>query len=430
MKDLIVQLFSTVFLTLLYQMFWEGKGKTFYTTTKNRIITFMIGSVSIWLCMTFPITILDGYLYDLRDVPLMIGILYGGSGVGVTLTAFMIGYRFIIGGHGVFLTILSHAIVLPFIFYQIKKFPHYSHKQRIKVTTLLSIFLSMMVMIVSLVTISLKSGFYITKDMILFFLYFVLSNTFGINILVFLIEKSRQQTLITQELQETEKMRVVSHLAASIAHEVRNPLTVVRGFIQMLAKENMNQEKMRIFGDLMLSELDRAQMIITDYLSFARPQPDPNNLETFDVKTKILKAVNVMVPYALVQGVEFKTTVSDQLFIRAEKSKLEQVLVNLIKNSIEAMPRGGTIQIRAEQQNKYILIDIIDQGVGMTSEQIEQLGNPFFTTKETGTGIGIMVCYRIIEALGGTLEVSSEVGKGTHFSILVPAETIEENMTV
>ncbi|WP_442598716.1 ATP-binding protein [Neobacillus sp. D3-1R] len=428
MKDLIVQLFSTLLPILLYQMFGT-KGYSLNTTKRDVLIGFMIGSVSIWLCMSFPISIFDGYLYDLRDVPLIIGILYGGPWVGISLSAFMFGYRVIIGGQGIYLTLISHIIVLPFIFYQIKKFPHYSHKKRLKVSTLLSFFLSVMVMTVSLTAISLRSGFYITKDMVIFFLYFVISNTLGINILIFLIEKHREHIQITDELQEAEKMRVVSHLAASIAHEVRNPLTVVRGFIQMLAKENMNQEKLQVFGEIMLNELDRAQMIITDYLSFARPQSDPENLEIFEVKTKIEKAVNVMIPYALVQGVEFHTVVANQLFIRAERSKLEQVLVNLIKNSIEAMPQGGTIQIKAGKQNKYVTIDIIDQGIGMTPEQIEQLGKPFFTTKETGTGIGIMVCYRIIEALGGIIKVSSEVGKGTHFSIMIPAEIIQENVT-
>jgi two-component system, sporulation sensor kinase B len=295
---------------------------------------------------------------------------------------------------------------------------------------LLGFFLAITVMLVSLIAISLKSGFYVTQDMVIFFLYFVLSNTFGINMLVFLIEKSRENTYIAHELQETEKMRVVSHLAASIAHEVRNPLTVVRGFIQILTKEKMEPDKIQTYGEIMLSELDRAQMIITDYLSYARPQSDPDELEILDVKNKILNAVNVMVPYALVQGVNFETSVSDQLFIKADRSKLEQVLVNLVKNSIEAMPKGGTIQIRAGIQSRYITIDIIDQGVGMTSQQIEQLGNPYYTTKDKGTGIGLMVCYRIIEALNGTLKVSSEVGKGTHFSIMIPAEThLKENLT-
>jgi two-component system, sporulation sensor kinase B len=113
MKDLIVQLFSTMFPILLYQMFWDTKGKAFTGTKRNKMTLLFICSLSIWLCMTFPISILNGYLYDLRDVPLIIGILYGGPKAGLMLTMFMIGYRFFLDGDGFYLTLISHAIILP-----------------------------------------------------------------------------------------------------------------------------------------------------------------------------------------------------------------------------------------------------------------------------------------------------------------------------
>jgi two-component system, sporulation sensor kinase B len=428
MKDLIVQLFSIMFPILIYQMFWEARGQITILPKRNKAMILIICSLSIFLCMTYPISIFEGLHYDLRDVPLIIGILYGGTGVGVLLTTFMFGYRAFLGGNGVYLTILSHAIVLPFVFYQIRKFSLYSYKRKMKVTTFFGFLLSITVMCISLIAIKLVPEISATKEIFIFFCYFVLSNTMGTMMTVFLIEKGRENAYIAYELQEAEKLRVVSQLAASIAHEVRNPLTVVRGFIQMLTKEKMSPDKVHTYGEIMLSELDRAQMIITDYLSYARPQSDPENQERIDMNSTINKSVNVMVPYALSRGVVFETQIEDSLYLLAEKIKIEQVLVNLLKNSIEAMPNGGTIHIKAEKQNKHILIEIIDEGMGMTEEQINQLGNPYFTTKEQGTGMGLMVCYRIIEALNGTIKVTSQVGTGTHFRMMVPTEIFKNEM--
>ncbi|RXT06534.1 HAMP domain-containing sensor histidine kinase [Ammoniphilus sp. CFH 90114] len=425
MKDLIVQLFSILFPILLYQMFWEKEIHTLQESRKKLVIG-VTCAISIILCMTFPVTLLDGHRYDLRDVPLLIGILYGGIEVGLLLTGLMIFYRYVLGGDGLYLTILTHAIVLPFVFYGIHRFEQYSRNKRMRIAAILCFLLSITIMIASLVYFHLKTGLEITKDQVFFFLGFILFNTLGISIVVFLIEKSRENASITFELQESEKMRVVSHLAAAIAHEVRNPLTVIRGFIQLLAKDEIDADKKQTYAEMMLNELDRAQTIITDYLTFARPESEIGELELVDVKSHILKAVNVLFPYALAQGVAIETTVQEALYVKAEKTKITQIMVNLLKNAIESMPKGGIMQVRADVLDNHVIIDVIDQGIGMTQEQVDRLGSPFFTTKEKGTGLGIMVCYRIVEALEGTIQVKSEIGKGTHFQVAIPRDSNKE----
>ncbi|MGZ6550799.1 MAG: ATP-binding protein, partial [Tumebacillaceae bacterium] len=112
--------------------------------------------------------------------------------------------------------------------------------------------------------------------------------------------------------------------------------------------------------------------------------------------------------------------ISEPLTILADRKKLLQVLMNLTKNGIEAMPNGGTLHLRCYRQNEFACIEVIDTGVGMSQANLQRLGNPFYSTKEKGTGLGLMVSYRIVEAMNGKIRVSSQPEKGTRFTLLFP----------
>ncbi|WP_047154790.1 ATP-binding protein, partial [Aneurinibacillus tyrosinisolvens] len=253
-----------------------------------------------------------------------------------------------------------------------------------------------------------------------FFFAYYLINIVTICLVIYLMEKSIENSKIRVEIQRVEKMNVVGELTASIAHEIRNPMTASRGFMQ-LVKEQVKDEKTQSYIHMAISEMDRAQGVITEYLSFAKPEMEEK--EIIDVCTHIEHVLSILSPYAALHNVEIQTTSQPFMFIKANPGRLTQCLVNLIKNGIEASSGNGKVEIGTEKRDENIVIKIVDNGVGMDEEQVKRLGTPFYSTKEKGTGLGLMVCYRIIEMKKGKIEVESEKGKGTSFSIILPAIT-------
>jgi two-component system, sporulation sensor kinase B len=233
-----------------------------------------------------------------------------------------------------------------------------------------------------------------------------------------------QRTKIQRELQRAEKMNAIGQLAASVAHEIRNPMTVVKGFLQIfLAKEQMSEEE-RMYIKLMIDELNRAETIINDYLSLARP--DMERIERVDAGLLASNVFDLMNSYALMsKNIVFEYDFPEDVFIKGNTSELKQVLINILKNGIEAMKDGGTLSLYVYKTEEYGVFEINDTGIGMSSDELDRLGTAFYSLKEKGTGIGLMVCYQIIDRMKGIIEVQSEKGKGTTFKIFVPLADLE-----
>jgi two-component system sporulation sensor kinase B len=223
-----------------------------------------------------------------------------------------------------------------------------------------------------------------------------------------------------EEVINSEKMKIVSDIAASVAHEIRNPLTAVRGFIQLLGSEALDKDKKNYYQQICLEELDRAQLIITDYLSLAKP--DPEMIESINVNDEINYLSNVLLTYANYNNIQINVVLSEDspLLVVGDRYKFRQALINIGKNAIEAMNNGGILEIKTNKINDNIVLAISDTGVGMTSEQIKRLGIPYYSTKEKGTGLGTMVSFGIIKKMNGKIDISSELGKGTEFKIIFP----------
>ncbi|WP_400241833.1 ATP-binding protein [Niallia sp. JL1B1071] len=223
---------------------------------------------------------------------------------------------------------------------------------------------------------------------------------------------------MNRELQKAEKMNAVGQLAASVAHEIRNPMTVVKGFLQIFyAKEHMSEEE-RTYIKLMIEEMNRAETIINDYLSLAKP--DVEQSQIIDGADLANKVIDLMHSYAMMgKGIHFKKNIQ-QVYIEANNNELKQVLINILKNAIEAMKNGGTVTINLYPTIEYGVFEIEDTGIGMTEEEINRLGTAFYSLKEKGTGMGLMVCYQMVEQMKGRIEVQSEKGRGTLFKIYIP----------
>jgi len=232
-----------------------------------------------------------------------------------------------------------------------------------------------------------------------------------------LVRYSKELELFNNELQRSEKMDIISELAASVAHEVRNPLQVTRGFLQLLdGKYSSATDK--TYVKLALNELDRAANIITDYLTFAKPGIE--DVVTLNLAAEFEQVDNILQPLAHLQGGRLSITIPDTLLTKGNPPKFKQAIVNIVKNSIEAFKEEGVVEITARSSGEDILISIKDNGEGMSDEEIARLGEPYFSNKTKGTGLGLMVTFRIIEAMKGSIHFKSQKGKGTEALIRLP----------
>ncbi|MFD0960843.1 ATP-binding protein [Paenibacillus chungangensis] len=236
---------------------------------------------------------------------------------------------------------------------------------------------------------------------------------------------SKQIEIFNNELQQAERIETISQLAASIAHEVRNPLQVTRGFLQLLgAKTDVAQQK---YMHLAITELDRASEIITDFLTFAKP--DVREDHHLNLGGEIRQIEAILAPLATLHGGSVKVDVVDEVYIRGNSSKFKQALINIIKNSIEAFKEEeeGVVEIRVRKKEENAEIIIIDNGKGIEQEDLKRLGEPYYSKKSKGTGLGLMVTFRIIAAMKGEMNFSSNLGKGTKVRIILPyAKTADE----
>lgn len=230
------------------------------------------------------------------------------------------------------------------------------------------------------------------------------------------IQYSKQIEIFNNELQRSEKIELISNLAASIAHEVRNPLQVTRGFLQLLGQKSNDRDKS--YMTLAIDELDRASEIITDFLTFAKP--DLGGVKQIDVAEELQQIAAIIAPLATMSGGAVKLDCAEGLLIRGNSSRFKQALINIIKNSIEALGENGKVEIFAyKNENNDVVIEVKDNGEGIDPEDLKRLGEPYYSKKTKGTGLGLMVTYRIIEAMNGNLKFQSTKGTGTAACITI-----------
>ncbi len=225
---------------------------------------------------------------------------------------------------------------------------------------------------------------------------------------------------LQEQLQKSDTLSVVGELAAGIAHEIRNPMTALKGFIQLL--ESSITEDFSTYFNIITSELQRIENIITEFLVLAKPQAVQYREK--DVNLIVQETIDLLHAEALLCNVIFVPALSpDALMLYCEPNQLKQVFINILKNAIESMKKGGCIRIVTElNDDQYMKVSITDEGGGISSQKLKKLGEPFYTTKERGTGLGLMVSYKIIEEHGGKIEVESELGKGSTFHLYLPRE--------
>jgi len=229
-------------------------------------------------------------------------------------------------------------------------------------------------------------------------------------------------------LERQEKLAVLGTLTAGIAHEIRNPLTSLKARLYTLEKHLHALPAARKDTDIINAEISRLERIVSDALSFARPA-DPR-LESIAADTLLREVRDLMASSLDSRAVHLVMETNTGLFVRADSGHLKQVLINLIRNAADAMEGGGTVTLRTralravlkERETDAVALEVSDTGKGIPPEIEKRLFDPFFSTKETGTGLGLPIALRIIENHGGGIEYQTQPGHGTTFSVILPRE--------
>ncbi|WP_216828185.1 ATP-binding protein [Alkalihalobacterium elongatum] len=417
-EELLLNFLFIIVTIFFYQFFLVEKLQRF-TYSRQSILIGIIFSIPAFFCMLFPFLIGDSLFFiDMRAVPLILSYLYGGLPAGIITSILIIIPRsFLDINHGYIAFFIIQCIIFIAMIYILPIYQKGNFKQRLLYGTTISSIFAIIIVASGLFLLHIHRSIEIT-EIFHYFILAILSITFTIWGAIYFMEHHHRHMMMKREMEGMEQMKLVSELAASIAHEIRNPMTVVRGFIQMFQGEEQTNSKNKEYYNIMLKEIDRAQYIITDYLSLAKPQREEE--EPISVNQLVTAAVEVITPFANLNSISVNSHVQHEPVIYGNSGKLQQCLINIFKNAIEAMPNGGTLQVTTSVNKDKVMIEIADTGIGMTQEELERLGKPFYTTKSKGTGLGMMVCFSIISNMNGSLLVDSKLGIGTTFKIIVP----------
>lgn len=410
LETLLLNFLFLLFPVLIVLIFFENRP-----LSHHRKLIILLTAVTMILCIAKPIKLETGFIYDLRYIPFIIVALFGGYKNVLPLYVILNIYRYYLGGEGTIQSFLFSTAVVILVPLFSKKFLGLSTKHRIISSTVIS-FLTMgfYLGILSMLVDNIDREFWNL-------VFYALTTHVGVMVIIMiLLEQILTNIRNRDRILQSERLNVVSELAASVSHEIRNPLTVTSGFLQLLNKSKTITPEERGFVELSLQELERAEKIVSDYLSFAKPQSANMIYSNMEAESEYTK--NIIMPYATMNKVEVKYSFNNALNKSYDRNQIQQCLINLYKNGIEAMKEkgGGTLFIDISERKQSIMIRIQDTGIGMTKEEISRLGKPYYSTKEEGTGLGMLMVYSTINKVKGSIEVESEKGKGTTFLITIP----------
>jgi len=252
------------------------------------------------------------------------------------------------------------------------------------------------------------------------YLFYFFINLIFIHILYTLIKYRwlKRQLKLEKFQNEAQKLELIGSLAASTAHEIRNPLTGIKGLTTLLS-EKYHDEKDQFYFSIIQQEINRINAIVSELLVLGKPTIQ--TVENYDLHSILAEITPIIQSEANLYNVELLIKEADSLLpITCSKDHIKQVLLNISKNALEAMPHGGSLTITTGLQKDHAEVEISDTGNGIPPEVLEKIFDPFFTSKKNGTGLGLVVCRRILDMYGGTIAITGTSEKGTTVKITLP----------
>jgi two-component system sensor histidine kinase HydH len=222
------------------------------------------------------------------------------------------------------------------------------------------------------------------------------------------------------QLERSHHLSLVGQMAAGVAHEIKNPLASIKGALEIIQDREVSPPDREEFGEIAFREVKRIEGTVTEFLEFARPKE--TRKEPLDLSVAVESSVRQLGPQVAKAGLHLQTHVESGIHVLGDFEKIHQVVLNLLLNSIEASCPGDTVSIALKRTGaRGAVLSISDTGKGMTSSELSQAFDPFYTTKATGTGLGLPIAKSIIDRHGGQVKLESEPGKGTQITITLPA---------
>lgn len=224
---------------------------------------------------------------------------------------------------------------------------------------------------------------------------------------------------LEEELRRSERLAALGRLVTGVAHELRNPIGVVKATVQVMETEFKSLPDMNEFTTVIKEQIDRQNRVIQELLDFGRPSKSV--VQPVNVNSLLEKVLTFTSPMLRQHKIDFKIQTDRELpMVNADGERIKQVYVNLILNAVQAMPEGGKFNISTYSKNGHVCTEFQDSGEGIAPEHLSSIFDPFYTTKETGIGLGLSISHQIVKSHGGNIQVTSEIGKGTTFTVYLP----------
>ncbi|WP_052352825.1 two-component system sensor histidine kinase NtrB [Neobacillus dielmonensis] len=234
----------------------------------------------------------------------------------------------------------------------------------------------------------------------------------------YLIEEKKREELHYKE----EKNKLLAEMAAGLAHEIKNPLTIIQGFLQHSKEHDYNIQP---WYDLIQGEVSRMNKLTVEFLQFSKPMV--SLYQTYSIHECLKKVISLTESKVISSGHKIVyTEYNPHLFVSMDFDKIVQVFVNLINNAMESMVENGDITIRLLNVENKAVVEVSDMGVGIRETDLKKIFSPFYTTKSEGTGLGLSICQKIIQDHGGTIDATSILKQGTSFTICFPLDSVHE----
>lgn len=243
---------------------------------------------------------------------------------------------------------------------------------------------------------------------------------------MFVLKDLSELRQLELKIRQREKLAAIGDLAAGIAHEVRNPLSSIKGYVTYSGSLFPEDSENRRTAEITAEEVDRVNRVISELLEFARPSD--LKLKKTDIVKLIEHATGIVAQEAAFAGVTMVKQLGHNLPpVMIDPDRITQVILNLLINAVQAMEQGGQLAVETRRESESIIIDISDTGPGISPKDQSNVFNPYFTTKKKGTGLGLAIVHKIVEDHGGSIRIHSEEGHGTRVSMTLPLHLLREN---
>lgn len=366
--------------------------------------------------LTVKLTDSNNMLYLLFiNVPLLMSYLKRNKILSIILSVVIVLYCYISFDFNLYLVTLEYSFYYYFFFHLIKR--------RLTSEIIINYFTILKGLTISFEVYVLSMNNY--KDLTTIFLIFLAMMIFyflsyGI---LFIIKKGREAVELNSLLKDLENERVIKNALFKITHEVKNPIAVCKGYLDMMNYSDSKQVER--YGNIIKSELNRTLVIMDDFLDYSRIKIKPDIMDISLMVEEVIDSMSSL--FSINKCKLVKDIYDDEILIEGDYDRLKQALVNVIKNAIEATKENKCVWISTKLLKSRVVIKIKDNGVGIKKEDLNHIGELFYTTKDKGTGIGISLSREIINAHKGTIEYKSNIGKGTEVIIKLPLKKLTKD---